>query len=213
MPGSFSPPTWVSYPNMHHGTCVTHVPWCMPGSLTSSFPWSWWRGKRSRHSRRMRNPQIYVFGKRPIDLPSSEASLSLSSDVSLASSLTVIFLAPASPIFFIGFIFVEDFWFWFVVNDIVRFWKVSPVLNIDELKFVGLPDRENLLLLNIFRLGGILVHSLFHILFWNKPPVGLDWELVNGPIDDCWNLDGETTVVEIPDLNGFPPGDFNNLPP
>ena len=26
----------------------------------------WWRGKRSRHSRRMRNPQVYVSGKRPI---------------------------------------------------------------------------------------------------------------------------------------------------
>ena len=51
---------------MHHGTCVTHVPWCMPGSLTSGFLWSRWRlgrGKRSRHSRRMRNPQFYVSGK------------------------------------------------------------------------------------------------------------------------------------------------------
>ena len=24
----------VSDPDMHHGTCVTHVPWCMSGSLT-----------------------------------------------------------------------------------------------------------------------------------------------------------------------------------
>ena len=24
----------VSNPSMHHGTCVTHVPWCMSGSLT-----------------------------------------------------------------------------------------------------------------------------------------------------------------------------------
>ena len=24
----------VSYPGMHHGTCVTHVPWCMSGSVT-----------------------------------------------------------------------------------------------------------------------------------------------------------------------------------
>ena len=24
----------VSDPGMHHGTCVKHVPWCMPGSLT-----------------------------------------------------------------------------------------------------------------------------------------------------------------------------------
>ena len=35
MPGTFSPPPRDSDPNMHHGTCVTHVPWCMPGSLTN----------------------------------------------------------------------------------------------------------------------------------------------------------------------------------
>ena len=51
---------------MHHGTCVTNVPWCTPRSFTSCFLWNLWRGKRSRHSRRMRNPQLYVSGKRPI---------------------------------------------------------------------------------------------------------------------------------------------------
>ena len=66
MPGTFSPPPPVSDPDMHHGICVTHVPWCMPGSLTCSFLWSRWGGKRSRHSRRIRNPQFYVSGKRPI---------------------------------------------------------------------------------------------------------------------------------------------------
>ena len=66
MPGTFSPPPRVSDTDMHHGTCVTHVLWCMPGSLTSSFLWSRWRGKRSRHSRHMRKPQFYVSGKRPM---------------------------------------------------------------------------------------------------------------------------------------------------
>ena len=38
MPGTFSPPptsrkSQVSDPGMHHGTCVTYVPWCMSGSL------------------------------------------------------------------------------------------------------------------------------------------------------------------------------------
>ena len=66
MPGTFSPPPRVSDPDMHHSTCVTHVSWCMPGSLTSGFLWSRWRGKRSRHSWSMRNPQFYVSGKRPI---------------------------------------------------------------------------------------------------------------------------------------------------
>ena len=36
--------TWnalrVSDPDMCHGTCEAHVPWCMPGLLTSGFLWS-----------------------------------------------------------------------------------------------------------------------------------------------------------------------------
>ena len=50
MPGTLSPPPQVSDPDMHHDTCVTHVPWCMPRSLVSGFLWSWRRGKHSRHS-------------------------------------------------------------------------------------------------------------------------------------------------------------------
>ena len=65
--GLFFPPPLASDPDMHHGTYVTHVPWCMPGSLTSGFLWSRWRGKRSRHSQRMRNPESYVSGKRPMN--------------------------------------------------------------------------------------------------------------------------------------------------
>ena len=45
MPGTFSPLPQVSDPDMHHGTCVTHVPWCMSGSLTSGFLWNRRRGK------------------------------------------------------------------------------------------------------------------------------------------------------------------------
>ena len=45
MPGTFSPSPQVSDPDMHHGTCVTHVPWCMPGSLTIGFFWNRRRGK------------------------------------------------------------------------------------------------------------------------------------------------------------------------
>ena len=65
MPGTFFPPLRVSDPDMLHGTCVTHVQWC-------GFLWSRWRGKHSRHSRRMRNPQFHVSGKRPMfALPST----------------------------------------------------------------------------------------------------------------------------------------------
>ena len=66
MRGTFSPPPRVSDPDMHHGTCVTHMSWCMAGSLASGFRWSRWRGKRSRHSRRMHSVQFYVSGLRSI---------------------------------------------------------------------------------------------------------------------------------------------------
>ena len=66
LPGTFSPPPRVNDPDRHHSTCVTQVPWCTPGSLTSGFLWSRWRGNYSRNSRRMRNPLYYVSGKRPI---------------------------------------------------------------------------------------------------------------------------------------------------
>ena len=62
----FPPSSQVGDPDMHQGTCMTHVPWSMPGSLTSGFLWSRWLGKRSRHSRHMRNPHFYVSGKRPM---------------------------------------------------------------------------------------------------------------------------------------------------
>ena len=66
MPRTFSLPLRVSDPDMHHGTCVTRVLWCMPGSSTSGVIWSRWRVKRARHSRHMRYPHFYVFGKRPM---------------------------------------------------------------------------------------------------------------------------------------------------
>ena len=62
-PGTFSPPPRFSDPDMHHGTCMAT---CMPGSLISGFLWSRCWGKRSKHSRRMHNPQFCVSGKRPM---------------------------------------------------------------------------------------------------------------------------------------------------
>ena len=64
MPGTFSPTPWVSDPDMNRGACVTHVSWCMLGSLASGFLWCRWRGTLSRHSRRLRNPQFYVSDRR-----------------------------------------------------------------------------------------------------------------------------------------------------
>ena len=57
MPGPFSRPPWIGDPDMHRGTCVTHVPSCMPGSLTSGFLWSRWRGKRSTDYKRRFYPK------------------------------------------------------------------------------------------------------------------------------------------------------------
>ena len=67
-PGTFSPPPRISNPDMHHGMCIMNVRWCMLGLPTSSFLWHRWRGKRSHHSRRMRNRQFYVSGKRPMSM-------------------------------------------------------------------------------------------------------------------------------------------------
>ena len=64
----FPPSPRVSNPDMHRSTCVTHVPRCTSGSLTSDFLWFRWRGKRFWHSRRMRNPQFCVSRKRPMHI-------------------------------------------------------------------------------------------------------------------------------------------------
>ena len=63
MPGTFTRhrglaiPTWI--------TAHAWRTWCMSGSLTSGFLWSRWRGKRSRHPRRMRNPQFTCLVRGP----------------------------------------------------------------------------------------------------------------------------------------------------
>ena len=65
--GNVFPATAVlSDPDIHEGACMPHMPWCISGSLTYSFLWSPWLGKCSRHSRRMRYPQFYVSGMRPM---------------------------------------------------------------------------------------------------------------------------------------------------
>ena len=50
----------VNDPGMHHGTCVTHAPWCMSGSLSL-------RGKFSRHSRRMRTHNFTYLARGPLN--------------------------------------------------------------------------------------------------------------------------------------------------
>ena len=48
--------------HVRHARAVIHA-----RSLTSGFLWSRWQGKRSPHSRHMRNPKFYVSDKRPMD--------------------------------------------------------------------------------------------------------------------------------------------------
>ena len=50
-----------SDPGMHHGTCVTHVPWCMSGSLTCGDG-----ENRSRHSRRMHIRNFAYLARGPL---------------------------------------------------------------------------------------------------------------------------------------------------
>ena len=63
---TFYPSPWVSDPGIQHSTFVTHVLCCMPWSLISGFLSGRWREKRSWPPRRMRNPQFYISGKRPM---------------------------------------------------------------------------------------------------------------------------------------------------
>ena len=81
-------------------SCVTHMQWCMPWSLTSGFFWSRWRGKRSRHSRRMGNPQFYVSGKRPMPTEKVQMSEQHSNGVELKADLPAHYLPKSrvSPI-------------------------------------------------------------------------------------------------------------------
>ena len=62
---------WQVYRYQHNALqlsawAVTHVPWCMLGSLTRGSLWSRWWVKRCRHFRRMHNPQFSVSDKRPM---------------------------------------------------------------------------------------------------------------------------------------------------
>ena len=66
MPGTFFPPLiskeTANYRSRHASRHVRHARAVMHVGITSPQL----RGKRSRHSRRMRHPQLYVSGKRPI---------------------------------------------------------------------------------------------------------------------------------------------------
>ena len=56
----------VSDPGMHHGTCVTKKNTrAMMHAGNAKPPW---RGKRSHHSRLIRNPQYYISDKRPMEI-------------------------------------------------------------------------------------------------------------------------------------------------
>ena len=59
IPGTFPPPPRVIDPGMHHGTCETHVPWRMPGSITRGFLCG---GKIFPAFPRMHNSRFYVTG-------------------------------------------------------------------------------------------------------------------------------------------------------
>ena len=66
--------SWASWPIRKIANCACAgnagnvspcVTWCMPGSLTSGYLGSRWRGKRSRHSLHKRNPQFTYLLRGP----------------------------------------------------------------------------------------------------------------------------------------------------
>ena len=77
MPGTFSPPPTsketASYRSRHASRHVRNARAVMHVGIAN--PWR--RGKRSRHSRRMRNPQFYVSGKRPVVVGISDTGSSV----------------------------------------------------------------------------------------------------------------------------------------
>ena len=125
MPGTFSPPSRVSDPDMHHGTCITHVPWCMPGSLTTCFLWSRWQGKRSRHSRRMHNPQFYVSGKRPMMLYSWGIIILMTASKRKYLKLIAKMITKAELFFKVAF----DSNIWWAMRYLLSvFWRINITL-------------------------------------------------------------------------------------
>ena len=71
MPGSFSPPPTskdtASWRSQHASRHVRYARAVMHVGIANPR----WRGKRSRHSWRMHNPQFYVSGKRPMTVKQS----------------------------------------------------------------------------------------------------------------------------------------------
>ena len=68
MPGTFPPPPTsketASYRSRHASRHVSHARAMMHFEINNPQ----WRGKHSRHSRRMRNPQSSISGKRPMSV-------------------------------------------------------------------------------------------------------------------------------------------------
>ena len=104
IPRTFFPPPRVSDPDMHHGTCVTHVPWYMLGSLTSGFLWSRWRGKRSRRSWCMRNPQWLIQSRYVAYEVTAESFLYWHYNIDLNDAEHALVLCKLAPLSVYGFI-------------------------------------------------------------------------------------------------------------
>ena len=83
----------VSDPGMHHGTCVTHVPWCMSGSLTRG-------GGENVRGNRLRRALYKPWHSFRGNLCCNSRS---SADTVLFIKLHVLFSASCTPWFMIKF--------------------------------------------------------------------------------------------------------------
>ena len=89
---------FVSDPGVHHSTCLMHAGIANPQ----------WRGKGSRHSRRMRNPQFYVSDKWPTGCCTAPSWWLLIVDINCHSKCwkaTAIWFCVRRLNFFAGFLY------------------------------------------------------------------------------------------------------------
>ena len=149
---------------------VTHVPWyIMPWSLTSGLLRGRWRGKRSRHSRRMRKSPFSLSGKRPMENilrmyniikynVINEMEIGFSTDYGGVSKHAINDQSTLTdPIVWSGWInflcsfkkrLPNDIKIWYIVYDLSCHWHMILVIKCDigdqlQTIFINMLLREN----------------------------------------------------------------------
>ena len=102
----------------------------------------WWRGERFRHSRRMRNPQFYVFDKRTIETEIFQEKVNVMASpyqckclcVAMSSTATVLVIDDKQV-----FVFHEDVEKWFKDTNTIVWLLAKTVTEVNNtLTYIGL---------------------------------------------------------------------------